>query len=366
MRLLFLIIAAAAQSCKEPSDDFVLLFVHVFKAAGSSMRALLRRYATKCERRWACLVQCSEGGLATRGYVPCRLRDTVNLSRESVFGRPPGAKKLRRNPNAELLGRNAQILGGHFHFGMHQILGERPFAYFTILREPAATWISGIRYHDKSLTKDQVVAALVAALPDSPKPQYANAITYMLDNEQRKQPPTRKLEAARANLRHVKLVGLVESWGTTIDMLQAVLDADRSISGFWQRYKTVEKNTANSRFSGDDVVRDLRRHHDTWTRVAQYLSVENAFYADALLAHLASCVSLLGPRCSYANAGALAHHFNATLLAPDLLAVDTLTPHITTILDGDPPSQNGAHLLAVSYARDRRRPGRRGAQEELY
>lgn len=107
------------------NDDFVLLFIHVFKAAGSSMRTLLRRYAEKCQKRWACLVTCTEGGAERNGVVQCRLRDVVNLQRQAVFGRPPGRTKLRRNPSSELLGQQADVLGGHFYYGMHTILGGR-------------------------------------------------------------------------------------------------------------------------------------------------------------------------------------------------------------------------------------------------
>ena len=35
-------------------DEPIILFVHVFKAAGSSVRGIFRRYAEKCNKRWAC------------------------------------------------------------------------------------------------------------------------------------------------------------------------------------------------------------------------------------------------------------------------------------------------------------------------
>ena len=86
----------------------IILFVHVFKAAGSSVRGIFRRYAEKCNKRWACLVQCQKGGAPRGATVPCRLRDMVNLNRRLVMG-----EDGRRNPRTENLGALSHIVGGH-------------------------------------------------------------------------------------------------------------------------------------------------------------------------------------------------------------------------------------------------------------
>ena len=56
---------AVVDKARTVADEPVLLFIHVFKAAGSSVRELFRRYAERCGRRWACLVQC-----ANADFVP--------------------------------------------------------------------------------------------------------------------------------------------------------------------------------------------------------------------------------------------------------------------------------------------------------
>lgn len=203
--------ALAVALRQNEEDDFVLLFVHVFKAAGSSVRALLRRYADKCDRKWVCLVQCSQGGAPRNGVLECRVRDTVNLKRATMFNTSPSGAKLRRNPSAELVGAEAQIIGGHYYYGLHAILPpSRQYAYVTVLREPVATWISGVRFHDRSLnTVDKVVKALKAALPLNPlKQKYANAMTYLVPAHlQHKQPAAAKLKQAQINLGDFTLVG---------------------------------------------------------------------------------------------------------------------------------------------------------------
>lgn len=304
------------------ASDFVLLFVHVFKAAGSSIRALLRRYADKCDRKWVCLVQCSQGGAQTKnGVLECRLRDAVNVKREAVFGRSLAKGKLRRNPNAQLLGSIAHVIGGHYYYGMHRILPEgKRYAYLTVLREPVATWISGIRYHDRSLdTIEKVVSALKKSLPENPvKQKYANAVTYLVPaSDQRKQPAVVKLSHARTNLQDFAVVGLVESWDATIDMMQGILDADRATPALWETHKSVTKNTAKKSLSGRDVLNRIRvKLPDLWMQITLYLDMENTLFADALVAHAKTCVAVLGSEGCPLRTSRFLRTLNDTLIAP--------------------------------------------------
>jgi len=314
---------------EEKEEPFVLFFIHVFKAAGSSVRTLLRRYAEKCGKRWVCLVTCTEGGNTKNGIVQCRLRDLVHLNRENVFARPPGRSKLRFNPSAELLGMQSDVIGGHYYYGMHRILPpDRKYTYFTVLREPVATWISGIRYHDKSLkTPVHVSRALAAAIPpDTTRRKYANAMTYMVPAAHAKgQPVAHKLELARYNLKHgIAIVGLVESWPVTVALLQAILDMQHAVPTMWQKALQVERNTAKTKFSGQDVLHRLPPH--TFKEAAAFLSAENELYADAVLAHATACFNLIPTtqnnhlNCPfYQSAHTLMLHLNSTLYRPDLL-----------------------------------------------
>ena len=63
----------------------------------------------------------------------------------------------------------------------------------TVLREPIATWISGIRYNNKEAARsaEGVVAAMREDL--ATRGAYANAITYLVESDrQRKAPPAAK------------------------------------------------------------------------------------------------------------------------------------------------------------------------------
>ena len=269
----------------------IILFVHVFKAAGSSVRGIFRRYAEKCNKRWACLVQCQKGGSPRGATVPCRLRDMVNLNRRLVMG-----EDGRRNPRTENLGALSHIVGGHFHYGMHTLVPEgRKYFYVTVVREPLSTWISGMRYHDKSLkTVSDVRSAAEKFLPRGSNRFYQNGLTYLgaVDGLPlgRKAPMPEKLVSALSNLEDVLVVGVVESWPTTIDLLQAMLDPTDQAPYMWDRYRDSarKKNTASKSLSSVDIVRDLRGD-GYWGDIRRFLLFENAFYAAAIARHALAC-----------------------------------------------------------------------------
>ena len=299
----------------------IILFVHVFKAAGSSVRGIFRRYAEKCNKRWACLVQCQKGGAPRGATVPCRLRDVVNLNRRLVMG-----EDGRRNPRTENLGALSHIVGGHFHYGMHTLVPEgRKYFYVTVVREPLSTWISGMRYHDKSLkTVSDVRNAAEKFLPRGSNRFYQNGLTYLgaVDGLPlgRKAPMPEKLVSALSNLEDVLVVGVVESWSTTIDLLQAMLDTTDRAPFMWDRYRDAskKKNKASKSLSSVDIVRDLRSD-GYWGDIRRFLLFENAFYAAAIARHALACKHVLGEDCRLRRQGGLGVLLNASLLAPDLL-----------------------------------------------
>lgn len=313
------------------ADEPALLFIHVFKAAGSTVRELFRKYAERCGKRWACLVQCSNGGAVADGkdVVPCRLRDVINVNRKSVVEvneRQTGARRLRRNPSAAGLGRAAHVIGGHYHYGLHEILPPaRPYSYFTVLREPLATWISGLRYNFKGLdTVPKLKAAMVEKMGPGGSHHYANALTYLIEGpKSRKASAAKKLSIALENLEHIAVVGVVESWQTTVDLLASLLDRDGAGKDLFTRAKRGGKrsNKARTDVSPRDVVASLKDDEagGLWETCARYLRAENALYVAALKKHAAACSAVLGAQCRLRFQGGLLPLLNASLLEMPLL-----------------------------------------------
>ena len=113
---------------------------------------------------------------------------------------------------------------------------------------------------------------------------YQNGLTYLgaVDGLPlgRKAPMPEKLVSALSNLEDVLVVGVVESWPTTIDLLQAMLDPTDQAPYMWDRYRDSarKKNTASKSLSSVDIVRDLRGD-GYWGDIRRFLLFENAFYA---------------------------------------------------------------------------------------
>ncbi|KAJ1447465.1 hypothetical protein M885DRAFT_451358 [Pelagophyceae sp. CCMP2097] len=329
------------RSSNSTDDAPVLLFIHVFKAAGSSVRALLRRYAERCSRRWACLVTCQDGkfavnrGLLRGQNVPCRLRDTVNVKRDALF--PPGARgdgKLRRNPQAALLARC--VLRGHYHYGLHNIFQaptDRRHFYMTVLREPIATWISGMRYNDRSLkTAKSVVAAMTSELAAGKK-AYSNAMSYMVESDKQKD-ARRRLARALENLAHITIVGVVESWRVASKaMARSVLDSTGAAPSMWDHHRKAQFNSAKTKaiYGEDDVIALLRADANLWQRATTYLAFENRLYTAGLRKHAHACNVVMKDKCRLRFGGGLSALLNASLLVPGILPAGGLRQATTVV-----------------------------------
>ena len=89
-----------------------------------------------------------------------------------------------------------------------------------------------------------------------------------------------KLFAAVSHLEDVAVVGVVESWPTTVDLLEKVLDATGAVPALWDRYRAARrtKNKAKTDVNPRDVVAAFRADPDFWAAAQQFLRFENAFY----------------------------------------------------------------------------------------
>ena len=147
------------------------------------------------------------------------------------------------------------------------------------MREPLSTWISGLRYHDKHLDSvEKILEAMAASNPAERRRHYANAITYMVEHgKTAKVAPAMKLQRAIYNLEKVGVVGVVESWPSTLDMLEALLDASGAAPTMWARYRNVKKaNRAKTPLSPRDVVAAAKANPMFWADVVRFLRFENA------------------------------------------------------------------------------------------
>lgn len=119
----------------EPGREPAVIFLHLHKTAGTSLRELLRsRYR--------------EEEVYVESPPPeDRIRASVEMGGEGtpVRRRPPAKSALRYVHEIEAIPpeerRRLRLLMGHFWFGVHELL-EQPSTYVTILRDPVERTLS--------------------------------------------------------------------------------------------------------------------------------------------------------------------------------------------------------------------------------
>lgn len=138
-----------------------LVFIHMFKTAGSTIRTLFREYSKKCDRGWVCVTDCSD--LDPSSFIgkesidavwqpredsktwdnppKCRIKDQVTRtdSRDVEFERPPDNERIRNN---------ADILGGHLSLGVNPWAQQDHInvRYLTFVRDTPIKFVSGLIY----------------------------------------------------------------------------------------------------------------------------------------------------------------------------------------------------------------------------
>lgn len=252
-------------------DGAAVLYFHIFKAAGTTIREKLRQYAHACDLRWACLIDCERKVLGA-SLVNCKVKDEIHMPRDA-------------NRRSVLHLNRADVVGGHLHFGLVDAFPRARLV--TLLRDPDSAVVSGIRYVHPTWKFDHVLYELRRRARGAPG-SARNAVNYLA-------PPGRNASAAyaaaAANLRRFDVVGVVENWDASMRMLQAFLDPTHGWRGW---HNDDRRNVHSQAFSTASVLRQLTSTDALC--LAAYVSRERALYAAAVAAHRATCRALLGAR----------------------------------------------------------------------
>jgi hypothetical protein len=274
-----------------PGADVSVVFVHIFKAAGSTMRSIMRKYATECSRSWACLIHCDKEDMianvttnktnhAVRKSVNCQVKDTINAPSQ-IFDRTPLASSLS----------GVDIVGGHITFDMKYVFNAVPSRrtlFITVMRLPIISLVSGIRYWYPEWSQQETEAAFRRNISKG-ELTFANAVQYLVNDYATFGDYTSAayLQAA-ANLRRFSLVGLQERMNATMLMLQVWLDPDERCRECW----VPEKQNPSKGFKPEELLESLSAEERA--TVDRMLSKENALYDVGQEMFHSTCHSILG------------------------------------------------------------------------
>eukprot|EP00904_Undaria_pinnatifida_P010711 jgi/Undpi1/6770/HiC_scaffold_21.g09249.m1 len=230
-----------------------LLFMHLWKCAGSSLRHLLRDWAELEEQSIAIVVRCDD---------VISKDDKICLHQHQLI-----------DPRIQgPITREYHVLAGHFTWGF-QAHVRQPYVMFTTLRNPLELFVSGQQYLNRKATR--VLGDAVEFVEDAMKHTLKNhrarmaaagetgsnggglvvpegkggkAIGYIYRLVEAKGLGKRTLseaaEAAMRNLDTFWLVGVVEQYGGFMAVLQGMMDPSKRHRALWKNY-SVEKYNAS-------------------------------------------------------------------------------------------------------------------------
>ena len=289
----------------------ILVFVHVFKSAGTTTRETLKQWSARREAasatatcRFVSAGRCG-GGMARRRLT---FASFVRLLRPRRRRRLGSANALCTSGSRVAVPRpDVDVVAGHLWFGT--LPASRPAIYVTCLRDPVVLRVSGalylrIRRYD-ALSLDEVAADVAAGYvkkADREKPYYANFIKRLGAAE----PMSRygsyvngavasesARRAARVLDESFAVVGLTEKYGLFIEMLKKLLptpDAD----AFWRDEAVRRENGNKCKHSTCAVLNALDA--DARRALNRTVAYERKVYAAAVAVHDRRCAERLGKK----------------------------------------------------------------------
>ena len=145
------------------NDGTIFAFVHIYKAAGSTMRTFFHELAYACHRTWVSLAKCTglmPSSIESRGpWTPCAIEEVADGrgQRKAQYFHRKGKNYNRfhlgtiSNPTFE---RKVDIFGGHVRLGTGDYIFQSSPAsegvrYIVFLRDPVDRYVSAVLYQNK-------------------------------------------------------------------------------------------------------------------------------------------------------------------------------------------------------------------------
>ena len=290
-----------------PPVDRSVIFLHIPKAAGTTLHDIL-------ERQYA---------------------------REEIFNivgpRDVREKALGSLPESER--RRLRLVKGHMHFGVHEYL-PNPSTYITVLRHPVERVISHY-YYVRRTPRHYLYETVVG--DDLSLEQYVfDQVSLELNNGQVRTIYGAKhvdvpygactpemLTAARANLReYFSVVGLAERFDETLLLMQQQLG--------WRRSPVyVRKNVTKSRRARADVPASVIR------RIEADNALDLELYEEESKYFMGAVARLLSEQPTLLNRFRARRRFYARVARPLHRARATVAAALSTIVP--PPNEGSAH-----------------------
>lgn len=288
-----------------PNRPFIV-FVHIYKTAGSTLREFFANYANLCSKALMLLVGCtgvkSHVLKSTNNWDSCRLKYTID-GREYIQEHDEmGKDEVRVYPtvNTTIIQSNFDILTGHYRIGLLDStpLNTRHVVFF---RQPLERYVSSILYRAKeqSLHKKETIEDTAQYIKDRvydsrKRNDYQESVfKYILTPTQAEE--TRKKKSSTAEKATIAIqnlvdynciVGFTETFQQSMLILEHALLPDE-ISGdereerleemFDAYVEDVSDNTANTTASENEKQDEsMFKHIHTRKNLSQMGSISTS------------------------------------------------------------------------------------------
>lgn len=297
-------------SCQDSDRMKKLVFVHIFKTAGSSVRKLLRKYAKTCNAGLALAIRCAPvlpESIHTGNWIrddeartPCSLIQTTYRN-NTIDAR------MRPMNTTVLEDSNVDILGGHITMGTEQDWKDDEgkhvdVQYLAFFRESMQKCVSSVLYLNPTLSFDQAVAKVKKNVSQNVKKgKYLDNSGYLLTPAQRIEyrnvtlTMEQTVDLVTMNLRDSNvLVGIVERMSESLEMLQRVMDKDGKLDSMFESFgkippaanKTKAIRANKSHLSSEEVLAEVEKDEDFMKVFREYIKWDDMIYRFALGMHM--------------------------------------------------------------------------------
>lgn len=259
------------------NNGTMVAFVHVYKAAGTTVRQFFHELAYSCHKTWVSLARCTgvtpSSIKSRKQWKPCAIEEVADGRRQEkeqyFYPKSKNFKKRYRfapsNPSFE---KFVDIYGGHARMGTGDYIFQNSshpdsssqsgaVRYIVFLRDPIERYVSGMLYqnnvHKRDETLEEIVNKVKSRIADErQRNQYWDkSLAYLLTPEQRVAeygfsaeqlrmlesngsiPPNTTLSSLNAEARaklaihnlheYNAIIGMTESMSESLDILRHVL-----------------------------------------------------------------------------------------------------------------------------------------------
>jgi hypothetical protein len=304
----------------EARETNKLLFNHVFKTAGSTLRSLLQVYSHVCHAGLAIAVECSalsfdsvqptnttviwrNGGTGRRAGRDCKLKSSYSREQTPLPATPTLTTAYLEDNHIDILGGHVPMGSG---YGWSRATKQRNIQHLVFFRDGARKFVSGILYlkPDKSLEEVvQIIRQRVLAARKQGK-YYENYSPYIITPEQQafiqdnniSITTERRVNLSMRNLvENNVIIGIVERMSESFEIMRYVMDADDELETMFAHFGMDSSNSSNltsavasniSILSSSKVMKVLAQDSAFMEELQEYVKYEDIILSFAMDMHM--------------------------------------------------------------------------------